>query len=1368
MRAAVALVLLMLTALVLPVAPSLLEEAPRAPATSWTATETSFQDGSTQHDDVLCAGCGGSVRFDTVPGAEMTSGTVNLTLTPAALAEQASYSFTSGTITGTPTNTSITPSGLVLTSTLGGPPEAGNTSQQVSTAVQWTGTKSFDTLHLICNSGVCGTVTGTNLTIYAREIILETGTSISVEGAASSGSGAGSSVTTPSNGRSDGGGGGGHNGAGGAGGGTNGGTGGTTYGNGTEMGSPGGDVFGSSNYGDAYGGHGGGLLTIRAGSLVVNGSLLANGAGGDAGVSPNGGTGAGGSGGGGGSGGSIDVQVNTLSVGSTGVISANGGAGGDGEDGQQSGIGFGMYDGGDGGGGGGGGYVQTRTTSGGSTSLGLISATAGGGGLKGLKYGTGVDGFDGDVGSAGTVTAGTWSGYATGSFQAPSGAFIGDAIAFPEARGPLWMNHSTTVPANSTLDVLVRTSMSAPGTSAPSWSAWTTAPVQNASLGRATFVQMAYAMTRNGTASPSVVDVTFDWGRWTTVDGLSLSVDNQPISAPTDMSLSSSSASLDITNATLEFSLPADATPADDGHLWLGWTLTDADLTVSHPTFGPLFDADTDVNPGGDLVLSQAHLGSMLTTATPRTASDGRAWLDVTLSLSSTTALSDLGLTVEHVAVPWSMETPLSLAAATNASIVQTCGSVYLSTTCGLSSSHDVLYATGQGTDTGVQISLSDPSLSWLDNEPPRLDRVIHRYGGVDEPDVRLGERTVIVVEDLIDETTATVDLWFGTNVGAEADRVETSWNAGIGGWMASIDTADHRDTPGTMSVSVRMTDERGNAMSTPSAYTFPVLDRMPEVATLQVSADEGTALLEGAELAGTWEGDAPNFTFRVTDAGNRSDLTASMDLIREGVTTTLDAPWDSAEGAYLAAWAPGREGLGAWTIEVHLSESTGAGASDDDGLGPGHDATLQLVDRTAPADLSISTPPAALLGEDVTVTGSWSLSPDEHAIASITVFGPNGGEIDSKGTGMGPATNLELILSASALVEGMHRVRLEVLDEVGNSALPVEADFLVAEPVGVFGRLLATRTTPTEVSVGWDFQTDQPTAFLSIALNGTLFHEAEVAEGQGNETFDLLTVANDVLMAGAMEANLSVTLCHTNDSGCLTNVTLLDLTELQSLGLGGSCLDAVPDGNATDVIMCQIINNGFRPVTLTWQTAVDGTEDGWAITVQPGMEWTIWEANPAFIKYNEAHRSSVAWNVTWSMTASHPSGPATVLHDGTYSFAPPVLDDEEEDGLDDSAKGTSGDAFSFVLIVGAMVLLGVGSLMLTLRVAAQQAKEREDDHETGTASAVEANVDASPDSLDHASVHDPEALAYHADLIEQGYSEEDALAYTRKYFPEF
>ena len=86
-----------------------------------------------------------------------------------------------------------------------------------------------------------------------------------------------------------------------------------------------------------------------------------------------------------------------------------------------------------------------------------------------------------------------------------------------------------------------------------------------------------------------------------------------------------------------------------------------------------------------------------------------------------------------------------------------------------------------------------------------------------------------------------------------------------------------------------------------------------------------------------------------MTDAGQRTDLSASLDLVRDGTTTTLEAVWDTNNTAYVAQWAPGRAGLGAWTVNARLSEATASGASDDDGLVTGPDATLELVDRTAP-----------------------------------------------------------------------------------------------------------------------------------------------------------------------------------------------------------------------------------------------------------------------------------------------------------------------------------------------------------------------------------------------------------------------------------
>ncbi|MGB2506645.1 MAG: hypothetical protein ACPIFP_02865 [Candidatus Poseidoniaceae archaeon] len=1366
MRRAVGLVLLLLVATGLPVVPHALEDAPHPPFAAWSTTETAFEDGSTEHTDVLCSGCGGTASFTTTSGAALTVGAANLTLEPTSVSEQASYSFAAGTLTGTPTNMTVGQTGLSLTTTLGGPPQSGNTSQQVSTAVQWSGTKTFDTLHLTCNGAVCGSVTGTNLTIIAREIILETGTSISVDGAASTGTGTGSSTTTPANGRSDGAGGGGHGGAGGAGGGTSGGSGGSTYGNGTEMGSPGGDVSGNSNYGDAYGGHGGGHLILRAGALTVNGSLLANGAGGDPGVSPNGGTGAGGSGGGGGSGGSIDVQVNTLSVGTTGVISANGGAGGDGEDGQQSGIGFGMYDGGDGGGGGGGGYVRISTVAGGSTSLGSITASAGGGGLKGLKYGTGIDGYDGDVGVAGTVSTSTWSGYATGSVSAMNGAFIGDTIPFSSAQGPLWMNHSVTVPANTTLEIMVRTSMSPPGTSSPAWSPWAIVPAQNAPLERASFLQLAYAMTRNSSASPVVTGVTLDWERSTVVDGLSMNLDNQPLTLTRDTHLLTDVATLDLANAALTFSVPEGAAAKGESRLWIGWTPTDAALMVEHATVGVLLDVDTDTLPGADLVMTEAEVNTMLSGAPSRTANDGRVWRDVTLNLAATEPLTDLGLTLSHVAVPWSVTTPVSFAQATNTSIVQQCGSIYLSTTCDLGGAHDITYSTGLGTDSGTLLSLGDLTLTWLDDEPPRLDRVIHRYGGVDEPELRLGDRTVLVVEDLIDESTATADIWLSANVGAEEDKISTAWSGSVGGWVAAIDTAEHLSEAGSLSVSLRLIDEHGNVANMASVYWFDVLDSLPEVSTLTIDGDENTPLLEGTRLAGVWESEQPNFTIAVTDAGLRDDLSASVDLVRDGTATTLEAEWDSNAMAYVAEWRPGRSGLGAWTVEAHLSESTGPGDSDDDGLVAGPDATLELVDRTAPGNLSISAPSSVVLGEPLMLSGSWAFSPDEHGVASLTVFGPEGDEVAVKGISMSAETTIEHLVPANLLTEGDHTVRLDVRDDVGNVAAPVETVVKAVEPVGVFGSVNLFQPNPTSFEATWDVQTDEPLANITVFLNGNAVHRSSIEEGNGSLTFDLLTVAADVLGTGATSTSASIEVCHINVSMCVTNTTLLDLADLQDLGLGGSCIDTVPNGNATDIIVCQLSNEGLRPVELSWVTSVDGSQDGWNLTLQPGAERTLWEANPAFILHNEAHRSTQAWTVSWALTAAHGGGPITVLHEGEFSFVPSTVDDVNKSTTDEGSAGGSGGGVT-VLIVAVIALLGAGSLMLTLRTSAQQRKAKAE--ETPPLQEASSGTSTWPnEATPEVSKDDAEALAYHADLLEQGYSDEDATAYTRKYFPDF
>ena len=90
------------------------------------------------------------------------------------------------------------------------------------------------------------------------------------------------------------------------------------------------------------------------------------------------------------------------------------------------------------------------------------------------------------------------------------------------------------------------------------------------------------------------------------------------------------------------------------------------------------------------------------------------------------------------------------------------------------------------------------------------------------------------------------------------------------------------------------------------------------------------------------------------------------------------------------------------------------------------------------------------------------------------------------------------------------------------------------------------------------------------------------------------------------------------------------------------------------------------------------------------------------------------------------------------------------------------------LLIVFVMALLGIVALVLTLRISSRQhAVGREDDVTLPHASPPEEAPWTGEEHVEPPSI-DPEAAAYHASLLEQGFSEEDALTYTQQYFPNF
>ena len=292
---------------------------------------------------------------------------------------------------------------------------AGTQNYTVSSPVQWSGIHQYDVLHVLCGIASCGQITG-SFTVYANTIIVELGASMSADGMVWGGQGQGTSTTAAANGAGDGGGGAGHAGAGGAGGGGNS-NGGSSYGASTnESGSSGGNSTYSGGA-TSLGGKGGGAIALFAITIIVNGTISADGAEGDLGQSPASGTGPGGHGAGGGSGGIVHGIADTITIGQWAEISAKGGDGGDGSNGVQAGIGIGMYNGGNGGGGGGGGIVKFLTTPNGLTNNGAITVSPGFGGSGGSAYGSGNNGANGQSGTTGTTSNPTnfsgWTSSAT-------------------------------------------------------------------------------------------------------------------------------------------------------------------------------------------------------------------------------------------------------------------------------------------------------------------------------------------------------------------------------------------------------------------------------------------------------------------------------------------------------------------------------------------------------------------------------------------------------------------------------------------------------------------------------------------------------------------------------------------------------------------------------------------------------------------------------------------------------------------------------------------------------------------------------------------------------------------------------------------
>ena len=1332
-----------------------LSDDPGTASNVGTLDRITFQDGTMTASGTLTSPNG--VLLAAQPGFDLRHGTVDLELANTPEQMQRNLSFIGGGLTGTFANTSVGTSGLELVSTQGGPPTAGNGTQHLFGPTTWNGVHRYDTVRLSCGIASCGSITtGANLTIIARTVIIEVGTFISASETISGGIGAGTGTSTPSNGRSDGAGGGGHLGAGGSGGGTNGGAGGSTYGTGVEHGSAGGSVTGNANYANANGGEGGGSIRIESGSIIVNGSILSEGGDGDSGPNPSGGTGAGGSGAGGGSGGSIQLKANTIEIGPNGVISADGGSGGDGQNGAQSGIGIGMYDGGDGGGGGGGGGVTLSTTSGGLTNQGTVHADAGAGGTKGFRYGTGIDGVDGTTGNAGTVTTSTWPGYQTGGTRADLGVFISDPI---DLGGPIeegWMNTTLQTPTNTTVILAYRGSMSTTGSTSPVWGPWTEVG-PSVTLPRIVHLQVSHTLSRTNTTSPTVEGVELEGHLHAPLTGLTMTLDGRSVGLNRSTSLLTTAAAVDAVAGTLTLEVPLDAVPSGDAHVGLTWTQASGRLNVSSADLGQLASFDLATTAGFDLRLTDAEVGDLLANASEGIGIGGLPVHRIVLDLNSTSDLTGLGLTTHHVTVPWSIGFEVDLEPAIDAWVQQACGNSYLSTRCvALSDAPVRLTAASTSVSDRTSWSLTDLNLTWVDDEPPRLDEVTHRFGGLDQPTVRFGDRTGLVVTDLIGEEDAIVRM---SVQGSMLSAVNLTWSPLAGSWSTVVDTRQFLNGSGTLIFDVELEDRHGNLAQHIDAYRLDVQPPMPQVAAVTLQPGVGTqAVLNGT----AWEGDPVSVAFEVEEANGRSDLEASLSLTSDDSTPlvqTVPLSWDPQRSAYHAVWTSTRADLGTWQVETILREPGQGTGIDADGLQPGPDVVMRLVDLTAPGSVSVDVPTQVVIGHPIHANVTWTAATEEAVSGTLTLL-HDGDPVDRRIIDPTLDRSITLTFPTVARSPGDHILRLDLTDDAGNAVTTLERGVRIAEEP--FTGDLSLALGGDGLDLHWNLTTDDGAGTLEVVMGEVRLHQRALENGSGHHRIPIeALLTNTTEGTAALEARL----CHVRTEVCERSNLSLDLNPWTEVNVSGTCPDQVVDPSEAVLARCRVTNDGPRPITLRWTTQAGELNGTWERTIAVGDSEELRLENPAATLSDGGVDTSL--DLQWHLTARHAfAGPVDLLrgtHTGLETNDSSETTTDSDASRDTVASGDRSPTTVPLLVGGAALLLGAAGLLLRSRKPDDGFDEAFEvvEHPVATPSVAEAPISTEPTGS-------PEAIAYHEDLIAQGYTREDAIHWTRQHFPEF
>ncbi len=1229
-----------------------------------------------QKNVILHPGLNESTSIPHNGGYRVDSASFDWELSPERIDEtwtidMATYS----TIIGNATNLTSTSNGLILNQSTIGPSTAGTSQLHLFNNSNLQGFHAYDTLQLSCGIVSCGSITATgDLTIHANEVIIDASTYISGSDSINSYLGDGGSESTTNNWLGDGAGGAGHVGAGGDGGGssTNGGL---SYGNGSESGSAGGDNS-HPNGASTLGGLGGAVITIVAGSITIDGSVTSEGGVGDNGPLTTGGNG--GNAAGGGSGGSIILKADTISIGSSGIVSSAGGDGGDGEDAVwPSGPSLFLYHGGDGGGGGSGGFITMTTLSNGLTNSGTVDVSAGAGGDYGLKLGSGSDGVAGSNSAVGNTTYSTFSGFiSSGNNSSSYGSFLISGLGDDEIVEMGWLNTTASVPAGAVLDMKYNYTLNG-----VDWSGWLEGNLSHQELPRFTDISFLYDFERSSAgASPTLIAITPGSTYIDHMENLSIELEGQTILDPLVHQmpigwLEEGESSPTATGIDLWVDVPLNGTAVSDFVMWMdvepGFT---GNITGTFDSGHTISWSSADVVAGGiDLIIPMSVIQNEWPTVYNST-SEGIDWAvsNFSLSLSNLSAFTISNLSFHHT-----IAGSLEFASEMEAHAISQCGSWYDAIeSCLDEYSIDVKGDSTEELTWNQILELSNLNIVWSDDIEPQIESVFHKVDGVNDVDARNGDNIVVIVRDKIGEDGLQGEIWWHSSPVSDASELVNAtsnwlnWNSQLQVYLVSISTTElDPSIENSLWFSIELTDAQGNSVIQLNADSITVFPAIPSVSNLVIMTVDGEPTNNGGFNT------PDHILFMVTDASNRSDLEVEIELASSSSTQNIELNWSENDYAYTAVWEPEFADIGIWDVEVLAGEPNN-GEADTNGLQNGNDASFTIGDGVAPIIISAT---SLETSDEVRIDVEWETETGDPVSVWAFIFGPNGEYIGTELIEQTSEENGFVILDKELLTPGAYSAEIHVKD---NSLNEVNTTIFLVDipvPIPIIDSANLSLTLDGEnllLSGDVTFRSGEGT--IKWLINDELWLEVPIPNGSLSEIITLSNLSNS-------SHNITLEICSLSE--CENMTYNVNATPWWHVVIIAFCSEA----------NCSLINVGENPTTVRIISSKPSSDFNCSVAlISPGLTSDI----TCQLKDEMA---AGEYLLDWRLEAQNRGGLWLVLKEGSHNFTISESELEQEPESNDDAEQLSDKSESIfttlnLSLMGGVILIIAGILFFLSR----------------------------------------------------------------------